>query len=169
MQNLSCNLHEKIIIFISITLHLASLWNRGSRQLGNGRGCLGVRCFLFPPACAPLGRRSRSCVLELPPFLPLFMRLPSGLEPDVFWKPRAQANKSLQERVFFYVFALPFSSNSNYLAAKNFQFSSNFPANITLYCENRATFSWLANWSKVDDAKATSSLSFSSWIEKRGE
>ena len=73
------------------------------------------------------------------------MRLPSGLEPDVFWKPRARANKSLQERVFCYVFALPFSSNSNYLAAKNFQFSSNFPASITLYCENRATFSWLAN------------------------
>ena len=147
MQNLSCHLHEKIIIFISITLHLASLWNRGSRQLGNGRGCLGVRCFLFPPACAPLGRRSRSCacVLELPLSFPFLCASQEGLSRTFCANQGAQANKSLQERVFFYVFALPFSSNSNYLAAKNFQFSSNFPANITLYCENRATFSWLAN------------------------
>ena len=105
----------------------------------------GCQVFSFPPCL----RTSRAPLALLrartPPFLPLFMRLPSGLEPDVFWKPRARANKSLQERVFFYVFALPFSSNSNYLAAKNFQFSSNFPANITLYCENRATFIGLAN------------------------
>ena len=133
VQNLSCNLHEKIIIFISITLQRF----KATRKWPRLPGC---QVFSFPPCL----RTSRAPLTLLrartPPFLPLFMRLPSGLEPDVFWKPRARANKSLQERVFFYVFALPFSSNSNYLAAKNFQFSSNFPANITLYCENRATF-----------------------------
>ena len=31
------------------------------------------------------------------PFLPLFMHLPRRLEPEVLWKSKAQANKSLQE------------------------------------------------------------------------
>ena len=56
-----------------------------------------VSGVFFPPS----SRASRASLTLLrartPPFLSLFMHLPRRLEPEVLWKSKAQANKSLQE------------------------------------------------------------------------
>ena len=79
-----------------------------------------------------------------PPFLPLFMHLPRRLEPEVLWKSKAQANKSLQEDELLSVLLClraAFFIKFKLFGCQKLLVFQLFSRSITLYCENRATFS----------------------------